>query len=596
MATGQTWTARRTRFMNRIHVRLAGRAPAATGFVSSPEPRTIGHFARGRQLIAGNFMLSGKLIQAPDTMIWELADEDMPFIDELHGFAWLDDLAAVGDARARERAQTWAFDWIDRYGKGQGPGWSPAVTGRRLIRWINHALFLLRGQSNESSDRFYASLTRQTVYLSRRWHKAPPGLPRFEALTGMIHAGLSLEGMKDHVEPAIAALAADCEARIGPQGDIPSRNPEELLEVFTLLTWASATLNEAGHHLPPELVDAIARIAPTLRALRHADGGLARFHGGGAGIDGRLDHALAASGNRRMRKGGLHMGYARMAAARTSVVIDAAKPGSGVDSARAHASTLAFEMTSGRRPVVVNCGSGAPFGPEWWRAGRATPSHSTLGIDGISSSLLGVPIMIRGNLLEPLVDGPERVGCEMRHAEGSQKLELSHDGWRTGLGLTHARILELSNDGRALAGEDILTTLSPGDERAFDGMMKETNLQGAPFAIRFHLHPDVDASVDLGGTAISLALKSGEVWIFRHDGKARLTLEPSVYLEKGRLKPRSCDQVVLSGRAIAYASRVRWSFAKAQGTPDAIRDFAPGGRGLDYTPPGAAGTGEDDLE
>ena len=27
----------------------------------------------------------------------------------------------------------------------------------------------------------------------------------------------------------------------------------------------------------------------TLRALRHADGGLARFHGGGRGIDGRLD-------------------------------------------------------------------------------------------------------------------------------------------------------------------------------------------------------------------------------------------------------------------------------------------------------------------
>ena len=43
---------------------------------------------------------------------------------------------------------------------------------------------------------------------------------------------------------------------------------------------------------------AIERIAPTLRALRHSDGTLARFHGGGPGREGQLDQALAASGIR----------------------------------------------------------------------------------------------------------------------------------------------------------------------------------------------------------------------------------------------------------------------------------------------------------
>ena len=59
------------------------------------------------------------------------------------------------------------------------------------------------------------------------------------------------------------------------------------------------------------------------------------------------------------------------------------------------------------------------------------------------------------------------------------------------------------------------------------------------FAIRFHLHPDVDATLDMGGTAVSMALRSGEIWVFRHDGAAELALEASVYLEKGRLKPRA---------------------------------------------------------
>jgi uncharacterized heparinase superfamily protein len=97
-------------------------------------------------------------------------------------------------------------------------------------------------------------------------------------------------------------------------------------------------------------------------------------------------------------------------------------------------------------------------------------------------------------------------------------------------------------------------------------------MQGIAYDIRFHLHPDVDASVDMGGAAVSLALRSGEIWVFRSDGRAALSLQPSVYLEKTRLKPRATKQIVLSGRAMDYATHLRWSLAKAQDTPVGIRD------------------------
>jgi Uncharacterized protein conserved in bacteria len=275
------------------------------------------------------------------------------------GFAWLDDLAAVGDGAARQVAQRWLWDWIGLYGKGRGPGWTPDLTGRRLIRWINHALFCLRGQESDQSRAFYRSLEQQTRFLSRRWHGAVPGLPRFEALTGLIYAGLALEGQETLADPAIKALARECRTQIDAEGGLPTRNPEELLAVFTLLTWAAAALSDAGRSTPKDHLAAISRIAPTLRSLRHADGGLARFHGGGRGLEGWLDHALAAARVRTSPSEGLSMGYARLSGGRTSVVIDAAVPPSGAASGNAHASTLAFELTSGRRPLVVNCGSGA---------------------------------------------------------------------------------------------------------------------------------------------------------------------------------------------------------------------------------------------
>ena len=148
-----------------------------------------------------------------------------------------------------------------------------------------------------------------------------------------------------------------------------------------------------------------------------------------------------------------------------------------------------------------------------------------------------------------------------------------HDGFEAVHGLTHARTLELTFDGRGLAGEDMLLALEDAAKRRFEKSMDATKLAGVPFDIRFHLHPEVDAEIDLGGAAISMALKSGEIWVFRHDGQLDLALEPSVYLEKGRLKPRASQQIVLSGRAIEYATRMRWSLSKAQETAIGIRDL-----------------------
>ena len=560
-------SARRTQALHRLHARLAGLARPATGFVSQPEPRSIGLYARGRQLVAGNFLFSGHLIEAAGLSIWDIAIPDPAFENEVQGFAWLDDLAAVGDSAARKKAQDWTWGWIARFGRGTGPGWTPNLTGRRIIRWINHALFLLNGHDRTATDAYYRALSRQTVFLSRRWQTAAPGLPRFEALTGLIYAGLALTGMERHVARARAALARECATEIDAEGGIPTRNPEELLEVFTLLTWAAQALTETGRRPGAAHLAAIERMTPTLRALRHSDGGLARFHGGGRGLEGRLDQALASSGVKPAPMTGLAMGFARLSGGRTSVIVDAASPPDGLASTSAHASTLAFELTSGRRAVIVSCGSGAPFGADWRRAGRATASHSTLEIEGFSSSRLG------SSRQEQLADRARVRLADMAVDPEATRLAMSHDGWQSTHGLTHMRHLTLTHDGRQLTGEDTLDAVTPADRRRFEQVMTRTRLQGVHFMIRFHLHPDVDAAIDMGGAAVSLALKSGELWIFRHSGGADLSLDPSVYLEKGRLKPRPTKQIVLSATLQQSEARIGWTLAKAQDTPLAIRDL-----------------------
>ena len=553
------------RLADRLAVLAARRARPAGGFVSQPEPRSIGLYTRGKQLVSGNILLAGHLAEAPGASLWDITAPE-GFIAEAQGFGWLDDLAALGTRDAVARAQDWTWGWIDRYGRGKGPGWTPDLTGRRIIRWVHHATILLQARDKAQSAAFYAALSRQATYLAKRWRSAAEGLPRFEALTGLVYAGISLIGMEGLVGPAALALAAACEADIDAEGGIPTRNPEELLEVLTLLTWSASAMSEANLAVPPALSAAIMRIAPALRGVRHSDGELARFHGGDKGAEGRLDQALAGAGVRAGTAPVLAMGYARLYGGRTSVIVDASAPPGGRAARTAHASTTAFELCSGRRALVVNCGSGVAFGADWRLAARATASHSALGMEGVSSSRLGA----RGEELEhraKVTASRLTVGTE------GADLYLAHDGWLHSHGLTASRSLTLAHDGRRLSGVDALTALTAEARRRFEDVMTATKMEGAHFSIRFHLHPEVDATLDMGGAAVSMVLRSGEIWIFRFTGQAELSLQASAYLENGRVNPRPCTQIVLRGEARGFETRVGWTLAKAKDTPLAIRDL-----------------------
>ena len=76
--------------------------------------------------------------------------------------------------------------------------------------------------------------------------------------------------------------------------------------------------------------------------------------------------------------------------------------------------------------------------------------------------------------------------------------------------------------------------------------------------LRFHLHPDVNVSLQQDGEAVLLRLRSGGGWRLRADG-ARMSLEESIYL--GGHEPRRSEQVVLTGYADG-PQQVKWAISK----------------------------------
>ena len=570
------------RVADRLRARLAVRTRArdVPGFRSVPEPVFLGHPLRGRALVEGHLRLGGQEAELPDATAPWGADLAPEMQAELHRFAWLDDLAALGGRRAWSVARGWTVDWIARFGQGGGPGWTAARTGRRLMAWIDHAAIIEAGPEARGVDAaFRASLGAQARFLARRWRVAPPGPARVDALTGLLRAGLALADADLPVDAAAAALAHEAEAAIDAQGGLPSRNPERLMQLHERLSWAAEALHEGGHRVPAALANAAARAAPVLRALRHADGSLARMQGGGAGVEGRLDAALVRSGGTGAPER-VAMGFARLSEGRLTVIADAAPPPRGFAGRGAHASTLALEVMAGREPLVVSCGTGAPFGADWWRAGRATASHSVLDLDGAPSSRIAAPEQRHGEMVELLDRAPREVTRALGTRRGTDEddpgalvLDLSHDGWRPSHGLIYRRRIALSRDGREVTGEEALAAETDRDMDALIRAIARRGEEGLDFAVRFHLHPDADVVMDPGGDTATVALPSGALWMLHHDGAVRLGIEASVFFDPARPHPLASRQIVLSGRIEEAATRLRWSLARAETRLGAIGDL-----------------------
>jgi uncharacterized heparinase superfamily protein len=272
-----------------------------------------------------------------------------------------------------------------------------------------------------------------------------------------------------------------------------------------------------------------------LRTLRHGDGGLALFNGTRDEPPQLIELILAQSG--RYGRGGPaalpDMGFQRLQAGGTVLIVDAGAPAPPGQDRLAHAGTLSFELSVGRHRLIVNCGAAPIAAAAWMDATRATAAHSTLVIADTSSSELK-PIGLKRR--------PEHVVAQRQEANGAHWLEASHDGYRKPFGAVHRRRLYLAESGEDIRGEDAIEAAT-----------------GQPYTVRFHLHPSVSASLQQDGEGVLLRLPAnGGGWRLRAEG-ARITLEESVYL--GGAEMRRSEQVVLTGYADG-AQQVKWAVSK----------------------------------
>lgn len=514
------------------------------------DPR-VGNAERGREIGRGHWRIAGERMSGEHAIPWLPAHPSRHFSARLHSFSWLIDLAAVGPS-AHSRIAELVDAWVVEHGEWDELAWDPELVAERLFAWLCWG----RPAFEQGNPEHRVALLRSAARHARLLLAAASELS--ERHLGSIKAGAALvlagaAGFPDAerlAEQGEEMLLEACAQQFFPDGGHLSRCPESLAEALCDLVTAVEMLAD-----PPHIVrDALIKLANMLRMLRLGDGGLACFHGGSEGSAATIDAVLArVHGDVRTFHFGNHSGYQRLEAGPIRVVMDVggAPPPSYAE--RAHASALAFEMSSLGERLIVNIGAARELAPAARLAARVTNGHSTLVLDDALSAVLEE----RRGRGPPRILGPALDEVRRASDESGITIQGRHDGYRAQFGLLHRRYVFVDHEGVNLRG--------------IDELIRPMKLKSAPpkrnipYVARFHLHPSVRARVSERQTAL-LETPGGQRWRLRTDAP-EIAVEPSIYWGGAALSESL--QITLSGEAdpmghgLAPPNRIRWALTRA---------------------------------
>ena len=527
--------------------RLFGQGRQPLRLVAVPRDHVLGDRARGDALLAGRLLLGNEAVSLADIDFAEVGTRGA-LAAEVQSFSWLRDLAASASREKGARlAEAIAGRWLIAHGTRVDEAWAPELWGERILYWTAYAPYILSSRDAGYRSALLNTLARGARHLDGVADKAAPGLPRITAWAGALVGSLTVQGGLSHLSRSESGLMRALAAAQFEDGGLMSRSPQEQMQLVDRLGMVRAAYFAAKQAVPDPLENAAAAGLAALHGVTMGDNALSSWQGGNPGDPARLAALVEGCGLRaRPLRAARGWGYQRLSALGTIIVVDAAPPPPPKMAAMGCASTLALEISDGAQRLVVNCGGPGPIPTalpgDLIQALRTTAAHSTLVLDDTNSTA----ILPDGSLGKGVTD----VAIERSEDNDCSRLEASHDGYVKGFGLIHQRRLSLGNDGKEVRGED---RLQPKGRRKIR--------EAAPYAVRFHLAPGVEATVTADGMGAILRSAGAPPWNFRCRG-AMLQVEESLFID-GRSQPQSTLQLVVVGEISGVGGEIAWQFRRS---------------------------------
>lgn len=489
----------------------------------------------GFQILSNVYEFEGHSYQG-NTIPWNDPFLPQTWRNYAHSFHWLRDLRETSVETARRKARDMIMDWFEKNEKWDEFSWA----GDRIAKRVYHLIALYDFYASSANETFINDVRRyifqQIKHLLRLNFSTYQGNRQVTIIRGILYGLFNLPESKRLITSYEKRLFKITASLLTADGFHQSRNPTHHVELMRLLIDIKYLYQASNRAIPVQLNQTLKQMAPYLKFLMSQDGGLFLFQGSWeqdkdflTTLQTHLDHKV------KFQKSFPRSGYERIAAGKSLLFVDVGIPPESPFDHWAHAGTFAFEFSSNKQRLIVNCGHPQNSHDHWDRLLATTAAHSTLTLEDTNSS----EVLAKG-----LGKKPSDIAHYVDQEENRISLSMSHDGYMFNHKTRHRRLFHLSENGQVLSGEDILEGPT-----------------GKEFAIRFHLHPKVKLSLIQESKAVLLQLPSGSGWKMSAHGE-ELTIEPSIYFGDGK-NAVSTKQIVIKGVTAPNPenrAQIKWLF------------------------------------
>ena len=357
----------------------------------------------------------------------------------LYNLHYFDDLNSIDSRLRLNWHQDLLISWTKQNPPFSGNGWEPYPTSLRIVNWIKWAL-----SGNSLPIECISSLAIQTRYLSSHleWHLL--GNHLFANAKALVFSGLFLNG--NDAEKWFLKGLKIITKELNEQVLVDGANFERstmyhaifLNDLLDLINISEAYSEKVEKTIVDNWREVAEKMLRWLLGMTHPDGKIALFNDAAFGISPEVfdirNYASRLqvdfenkkcnndkSSNDLLLEHWRESGYIRLTSKNAVALLDVALVGPDYLPGHAHADTLSFEMSLFGQRLIVNGGT-SRYGvsPERLRE-RQTVSHSTVEVDGKSSSEVwgGFRVARRAYLKD----------LKSRMSEDSIWVGCSHDGY-----------------------------------------------------------------------------------------------------------------------------------------------------------------------
>ena len=514
-----------------------------------PQNLAQGDALRGENWLAGDYTLPGAAVKIANTSPFDVPVANADWLASLHSFGWLRHICALSSTRGPSATAFYINDWIRRSPMRVKEAMRPDITARRLMNWSAAMPGILPTLERREIDVIRQALSQQSKYLARCMDDESDGVRRLTAAFGLAYAGLAFSGDGKWVRQGVEVILRDLRRQILSDGGHVSRSPAVLADILHHVLVLEAAMHARGVQVPGWLEETRKRMQAMLALVCHSDGGLGLFNGATARSAAEIAPLLAGSNSKNVMSYAQRSGYQRVACGKLCLLVDAGQAGGGAGTETSHAAPLSLEMSYATDRIIVNCGPNLVHGEKWLLASRGVAAHSAFGFDtDMNDPFLrsGLGARVLGHRLRP---ENWHVTCRRVEDTTGTWLETSHDQFATSHGVRYNRRLFVDTAGEDLRGEDMLMPAS-----------SKSRYIAARFHLRFHLHPQVAATLQAGGSSVLLVSRGGHGWQFRFAPQADqiLKIEESVFMGDAGI-PQRCQQISIAGTLQPKDTQMKWA-------------------------------------